>query len=70
MRYTELFANLRETHPEWDRRMCVIAARYYLDVETHADLEAHTEPRPIFREHVQQPLLTIKEANDIIGARP
>lgn len=69
MRFTELLNSLEATHPEWDRRMLVIATRYYLDIESIEDLQARTEPNPVFRGHFDPPSLTPEERNDIIRWR-
>lgn len=44
MKFFETFQSLRETHPEWSRRVCVLAARYYLCVETHEDMMNRINP--------------------------
>ena len=70
MKYTDMLFKVIKDHPDWSPKVHVLAARYYLGDESDEDMEAHTQPRPIFRGHVQKPLLTIKEARDIIEARP
>ncbi|MHA2265308.1 MAG: hypothetical protein ACXAEN_23205 [Candidatus Thorarchaeota archaeon] len=64
MTFTEMFNTLVTTHPEWSRRMCVIAARYYLGVETAEDLTNRTLRLTSFG-----PSLTTEERNDIIRWR-
>ena len=50
-------------------RMRWIAARYYAGVETIDDLRARTQIRPIMREVIFVPELTIGEAETIVRMR-
>jgi len=59
MKFTELWKALREAYPEQPRAFHVIAARYYLGVET--DLQPLTVPRRRGR----RPVITVAQMEEI-----
>ena len=73
MKFTELLPEIQATHPEWPRRVQVIATRYYIGAETIDDLNERSEWRtretPQHSNSFRWPTLTEAEAKDIIRWR-
>lgn len=66
IRFNELFRTLIAGHPEWSRRVCVIAARFYLGVETPEDMLNRINPPNQPWRHAT---LTRDEYDDIVRWR-
>ena len=67
--FTTLLREIRATYPERTRRFHVLAVRYWLDVDSHADLRAHAEPAESGRDFFLPPLLAAEEIETIITNR-
>ncbi len=73
--FSELRRQLQATWPEQPERVRVLAARFYLGVETVDDLQFHTERHECYsgsyagREVYLGPLLSLQEARMIVSRR-
>jgi hypothetical protein len=57
-----LAAELAATHADWPRKVCILAARYYLGVDTDNFLDAAVKPLPCNRDWHLPPYLTPAQA--------
>lgn len=65
LRVRTLAAELEATHSEWSRKVCILAARYYLGIDSHAFLDAAVKPLPCNRDWCLPPYLTPAQVAEI-----
>ena len=63
MSFHKILNRLAQSHPSWDRRMCVLAARLYLGIDQVADYE-----RGQLVSMVGQPLLNRRELREVASS--
>jgi len=67
--FLQMVHRLREVHANWSHKMCIIAARYYLGVESYDELTQHCQPRPSSSTYELPPLLEYGQVREIISMR-
>lgn len=69
MRFTELLQEIRATYPAEPRKFHVLAARFYLGVDSIAELKSTQDPIEYGLSHQGTPLLSAEQVKTIIRNR-